>query len=411
MNVVKFGHYRKRKIVFCFIDTLNLCQDDFTKEIIKNQSDYTLSSLFSKRFNVYQGKDEDQVLRAAAEDGYENAVVFSTGTEFINGKTFFKKTKELVNQDFFICGHVLDRKDAYYELHHQCYIINLKKYKDLGMPNIGKHSWNTRHSQIEPSRSSENYHDKYTPKYVSSGTELKDYNHQCHGWNILKIAFENQLPVLVFDEEFRSGKKHHYPESRKDFLKNLKWIYYRENECSHNFVHTANTEFNRRFKHRYTQLVIPASGTLYLDLVEEGGKVIIYDYNDKSLDYWQQHLPRKENIEYQFVKADLLAENNLIDYISKDKKTLVSLSNIFAYEGTSALRPLYYRLHKENELINILQKTISDIHIVFSIRSSTGFLPTPLVGGSRIIKPIEITDLKKPTWHNNADWEIKPFQY
>lgn len=410
MNVIKFGQYKKRKIVFCFLDTLHLCQDNFTKEIIKNQSDYVISSLISKRFNVYQGQDEDQLLGSAAEDGYECAVMFSTGTEFINGNIFFKKTKELVNTDFFLCGHVLDRKDAYYELHQQCYIINLKIYEKLGRPLIGKHTWNSPHQQIEPKRSLENFHDEYTPKYVMPGTDLKDYQHKCHGWNILKTAFENQLQVLVFDEEFRSGKTHHYPESRKDFYKNLRWIYYRENECLYNFVHTANSEFKRRLTGQYEQIVIPASGTLYLNLIDKGD-VIIYDYNQKSLDYWQEHLPRKENVNYNFVKTDLLIDNNLIDQIQDNKSTLINLSNIFAYEGTAAFKPLFYRLHKENQLIESLQKKIPDIFIIFSIRSVTGFLELPLTGNSSLIKTTDIEKLKRPTWHHNDDWLIKPLQY
>ncbi len=410
MNIVKFGNYHKRKIVFCFLDTLNLCQDSFTKEIIKNQSDYVISSLISKRFNVLQGQDEDQLLRAAAIEGYENAVLFSTGTEFINGKIFFKKIKELANEDFFICGHVLDREDAYYELHHQCYVINLKKYIDLRMPEVGKHTWNSPHQQIEPNRSLETYHDLHTPKIVKTGSVLKNYEHKCHGWNILKTAFENNFSVLVFDEEFRSGKKHHYPESRVDFLKNLKWIYYRENECSHNFVHTENTEIKRIIKKKYEQIIIPASGTLYLDLIDQG-EVIIYDYNEKSLKYWEERLPNKENVKYSFVKVDLLSENNLLDKIQPDKQTLINLSNIFAYEGTSAFRPLYYRLHKENEIIKKLQEKIPDIFIIFSIRAATGFIDIPLTGDSSLIKPIEISELKRPSWHPLDDWIPKPLRY
>lgn len=391
-------------MVFCLVDRLDLCQDNFSREVIKNQTDFIISSLVGKRYNVYQGLNENQLLRTAAEDNYEFAVVFSTGTEFINGSLFFNKMKELVQQDFFLCGHVLDRDDAYYELHHQCYIINLKIFKKLGAPIVGDQDLGSKHIQISPSRSQENIHDHYTPIWVSTGTISKNYKHKCHGWNILKTAFEQEQKVLVFDQEFRQGKRHHYPENRQDFLKNLSWIYYRDLECSSNFVHTANTECLRHVKSKFEQVIIPASGTLYLDYINSGS-VVMYDYNEKSLQYWQKHLPRKEGISYSFVKVDLLGDNNLLDYVDKNKTVLINLSNVFAYEGTSALRPLYYRLHKENKIIEDLQKKNSGITIAFSVRAATGFLALPMVGTSSIIKPTDLKCLKKTTWHNNRDWE------
>lgn len=410
MSVIKFNHNTERKVVFCLVDTLDLCQDGFSKELIKNQSDYVISNLASKQFSIYQSKHEDLLLQTAALDGYEYAVVFSTGTEFVNGDAFFKKLQELLDKDFFICGHILDRKDAYYELHHQCYVINLKTFVETAMPEIGKYEWACSHEQTEPDRSLENYHDFYTPMRIKSGKNKKRYNHKCHGWHIIKTAFEYDHTVLIFDQDFRSSKRHYYPESRVDFLKSLKWIYFRETECANNFVHTSNTEQRKNNNTRYEQIIIPASGLLYTDLIDVGN-VIVYDYNQKSLDYWKDSLPKKNKIEYTFVKADLLIENNLIDFIQPNKKTLINLSNIFAYEGTTALRPLYYRLYKENELIASLQSKILDIDIMFSIRAATGFIDLPQTGDRKRIKTIDIEDLTRPTWHGDDDWTTKPLQY
>jgi hypothetical protein len=409
-NVIKFNNTDLKSVIFCILDRLNLCQDNFTKEITKNQADYTISNIFSKGFNVYQGKDEYQLLVSSLLDGYEYAVIVSTGTEFVNGNLFFQKLKNLITTDFFICGHILDRGDAYYELHEQCYVINLKKFKELGMPSIGDYKLNSPHIEISPIRSLENYHDEYTPVSVYPGTDKKQYLHKSHGWYILKTAFEYNMKLVVFDEDFRVSKVHYYPESRLDFLKQLSLIYSKEFDCSHNFVHINNTELSRNVTEYYDQLVIPASGILYLDLIKSGN-VIVYDYNDKSLDYWKEHLPKKPEVEYSFIKADLLSKNNLIDYIQPNKKTLINLSNIFAYEGTSALKPLYYRLHKENELIKNLQDKVQDIDISFSLRAASGFNKIPHIGNRKIIRPIKVEDLKRPTWHDDDDWSSKPLQY
>ena len=52
-------------------------------------------------------------------DQYDYAVVFTPDTEF-QGESFFKHLHKLIEQDFYIAGHILDRKDGYYELHEQC---------------------------------------------------------------------------------------------------------------------------------------------------------------------------------------------------------------------------------------------------------------------------------------------------
>jgi hypothetical protein len=87
-----------------------------------------------------------------------------------------------------------------------------------------------------------------------------------------------------------------------------------------------------------------------------------------------------------------------------NKKTLVNLSNIFCYEGTAAMKPLYYRLHKENEIIVKLQDKNPDVIILFSMRAAAGFVSLPNVGARSIITPTNIDQLKKPTWHYNEDW-------
>jgi hypothetical protein len=196
MSLIKFNSIHK-SIVFCFIDRTTEYTSAWTKEIIKNQSDYNINNLCLKGYSILQGYDENILLEEASKD-YEHAVVFSTGTEFINGESFFDKIKEISNTDYFVVGHILDRKDAYYELHQQCYMINLSHYRELGFPHIGNQELGSTHRQMIPNRSLDNYHDDYTPVTVSGGYTVADYNHKCHGWNILSIAFRKNLKVLTW---------------------------------------------------------------------------------------------------------------------------------------------------------------------------------------------------------------------
>lgn len=372
MNIIAAS--TKRDIVFCFVDNTRTYQSDI-RSLIKNQADGVLATLHLKNYTVLQWIDEDALLNHAANLNYKYAVVFSTGTEFINGNSFFNNLKDLIKQDFFLAGHVLDRGDAYYELHHQCYVVNLEYYTKLGKPKVGQQQLGQKHRQLVPQRSVDNYHDEYTPKWVAAGQDFKYYNHQCHGWNILSIGFLNNLPIVVFDDRLRNNKKHFYPENSEDFNKHLSWAYKRLYYCREKFVHTNNTEEISLPAKVYKQIVTPASGTWFKNYADENTKVIMYDYNQSSLDYWKDQYPN-----YKFVLCDLLVDNNLTDHIDPNiNDTIINLSNIFNYEGTYFFYGFNYRLQKEKELTNKILTLLPNAEIYKTM-------------------PVKFTDVV-PSWH------------
>jgi len=395
-----------RDIVFCFVDNTWQYSSGWTKQLIINQSDYTITNLVAKGYTVLQGLSEDLLLKEAAKN-FKHAVVFTTGTEFINGYSFFDRVKNLIKEDYFIAGHVLDRNEAYYELHHQCYVINLLTYKDLSYPAIGKQELGSQHQQIIPLRSNENYHDDYTPVWIKKGIELKTYNHKCHGWHILSLAFSLDLSVYVFDNEFRVNKKHYYPENQKEFLNHSSWLYQRERFCSLDFVHKENTDWSNTNNNLtdIEQVVTPASGTWWREHIKTPCYVVFYDYNQSSLDYWKQNAPIIKDVTYKFIKVDLLCDSiNIIEHLDVNKSTLINLSNIFAYEGTTFLTSLEKRLYQENNLLNNIKENMPAAWISFSSRSSTGFIGCNNFSKAIDIDMYSIEDLKKPSWHMNGDW-------
>ena len=395
MNVVEFKS-RSNPIVFCFIDNTHQYKSAWTQELIKNLSDYTISNLSIKGYDVYQSESEDDALSRVVEMDYTHAVVFSTGTEFINGRNFFKEIESLVKTDFYVYGHILDRGDAYYELHHQCYLINLKKYQELGCPEIGRPKLGNSHQQQVPRRSMENIHDSYTPLWVQPGNYDRVYNHKLHGWNLVSKILAAGGTICAFDEKIRNNKKHYYPEDQTEFLKHISWAYSRYQYCADEFIHTSNTELVNAPSNDYEQIITPASGTWFVDYIKKDHPVTVvyYDYNQKSLDYWQANAPVIDNVTYKFVKVDLLGiygAEQLI--VNPGKKTLINLSNIFCYEGTAMFSSLEYRLQKETELINMIPE---DWTIVSSMSSTQGF--------TNQHNNVKLVKLTKPTWHYKGDW-------
>lgn len=394
MNVVEFKS-NKKSIVFCFIDNTHQYDSAWTRELIKNLADYTLSNLFLKDYDILQSQDEDLALRLAADQGYEHAVVFSTGTEFINGVSFFDEIENLIKTDYAVYGHILDRKNAYYELHHQCYLINLNVYRKLNFPMIGKIELDSIHVQNTPSRSIENIHDNYTPCWISPGNTKQEYDHKLHGWNIISTLMNHGYKIVAFDQKIRNNKKHYYPEHQREFLKHISWAYERYNYCATDFVHLANTETIRPDR-SYKQIITPASGDWFLEYIDKDriSNVVLYDYNQKSLDYWKSKLPKIQNVNYTFVKIDLLSQSSYhLLTANQEADTLLNLSNIFCYEGTAMFSSLEYRLKKELEIIKSVP---SEWTLMFSGRSASGF--------TNDFSNVRISKLKKPTWHFGSDW-------
>ena len=371
------------------------------REYIKNIADYTITNLYSKGYTVFVGLDENALLRHCVD--YDYCVVFSMATEFINGDSFFSILESRIEQDFFIMGHILDRNEAYYELHHQCYVINLKYYKQLNCPDIGKQILGSKHRQVKPWRRSDNIHDDYTPSWVAGGEDETDYSHKMHGHNILSIALDTNLPVVVFGDILRDNKKYYYPENTDVFMDKINYAYQKYNHCLTTFVHTQNTDWLDADTSEIEQVFAPASGTWWKDIISttKKVKVVIYDYNVKALEYWSQHKPNLYNVEYEFIRIDLLTESIDLRKYFTNKSTIINLSNIFAYEGTILHYPLRYRLHRENQLISHVNEVLPHADIAFSSRACTGFVGCSLYGK---LNTIDISMLNKPSYHMNGDW-------
>jgi hypothetical protein len=144
--------------------------------------------------------------------------------------------------------------------------------------------------------------------------------------------------------------------NQKDFLKHCQWAYMRHNYCADEFIHTNNTEQGVFESTDFEQVFVPASGLWWTNVISRTKpvKVVMYDYNQKALDYWKNNTPKINNVEYEFIKVDLLTESYDFSHFDKTLPSIIILSNIFAYEGTSFLYSLEYRLTKENEILTTI---------------------------------------------------------
>lgn len=428
-------------IVYIFLDRIHTCQTPWTAELMKNLSDYVLSNILDKGFNVIQGLDEDAMLREAAKD-YTHAVVLTTGTEFINGDEFFHEVEKEVysGKDFFIIGHIPDRDDGYYELHDQCYIINLNTYKELGEPTVGEFTYYSEHTQVEPRRSDENIHDDYTPIWVTSGDTERTYKHKWHGWNILSVAFAHNKHVKVIMERFRNNKVYYYPNYEPAFIPKSSYLYGKNQVAAQTMFYPHNTEeiVPVDFKGPIRQLVIQASGLNWVDYLITYGYtkdtvVRFVDYNLFALecmkeitDNWDgtdysifvknyiksraaflgkdgsgwlaaqgklydPDIPEwtliKETVKFEFRHEDLVLNTGLDvgAWVDNTPDTIIHLSHIFNYEPVAPFVTLKHRVYNERLLLSKITKHVPTATIV-------------------MINNLNDQMLVRPTWRMNGDW-------
>jgi len=479
MDIIKFSANNSSNIVFCIVDTIERYPNNWTKEIVKNNCDFEIWKKISYGFDVLVGFTADDLLQEAAKK-YDYAVIASAGTVWADDSTFYNLIKEFCSaNDFFIMGHILDKKEAYYELHDQCYVVNLKYYKDLGFPIVGKSSLGESHTQIAPLRSEENFHDDYTPKWVKSGNNEIEFRHKLHGWNILKTAFENNLNVIPFNESFRNSKRYLYPDNANEITERLSEFYLENNVASRNWFNPFSTfkgdlNYGPRLQGPLKTLVMPAMGLDFVHYLvhhgyDESTCVRFTDYNLLSLEFMKEMVNWDGNDYVSFlydfsksksvflelpdnvwlgIKDGLLEKwNNLqnrynwdilwkdiidkvtfefrykdflhyegpfgkdlnywIDEGLNDPCTLVNLNHVFNYHSTSVFYTLRYRVEMENYTLNKMKEIIPEAHVFFHHRSWSGFRlynENSLCGQVKNIETVKISELTRPTWHYNNDW-------
>lgn len=298
MVTIKFHTLKSnpKKIVFCIVDNIDNYPSQWIRELVKNSIDFEIGTIAGKGFDVFVGFNEDDLLQASSEN-YNYAVVSTCGTVWADRLDFFDLLESVCYDEIFIEGHILDKKEAYYELHSQCYILNLKKYRQLGCPMIGKESLCESHIQTIPIRSQENVHDDYTPLNIFPGTISQEYQHKCHGWNIISLGLSRGFSISAFRKELRYSKKYLYPDNLSEIHDRLSEFYLETNVASRNWVNPFTTASDLNMgpvlPGKLKNLITPANGIDWVHYLVHHGydkntRVRFTDYNLLSLEFMKE---------------------------------------------------------------------------------------------------------------------------
>lgn len=188
--------------------------NDFSLIIVKNES--LLDSIKDYFYeNLLHDFEDDRLLDCKIENIDETleqvktkyAVVIQEGIFFFDhiDNNFLKSVIENIN-GYALIGHVLDRKERYYHLHQQQFILDVEKWRDINKPSFNCRSGTV--TNIE--RSKDNFHDDYTPTWIKQTEGTTSYDKLKFGGYVISELLENNLKVRPFNNNERHVKKFVY---------------------------------------------------------------------------------------------------------------------------------------------------------------------------------------------------------
>ena len=448
-------------ILICIHDILDTCTSDWSKEIAKNLSDYMINRFLKYGFDVCIGTDENELLKTYAGK-YTHAVIIAAGTSTRLSDRLIFALKDKCSEDFYIAGHVLNRDENYYELHHQFYIVNLKTHTELGFPELGEPS-TVSHTKLEPVS---NTNDGYIAQELSLGTVERQYTGLMHGWNLLTVALANNKRVIDLGNTIRDNKKYFYYEYDHVFLKESTSLFYNKFffnnivvpfnsdglakeikfdgpvdqyitlgtglnwvENLHKLGFTENTEiiftdYNPLVLQFMQAMTRDWDGKNYMEFYKSMNFIIPnnipYDYEgflQQSSNQWEQFVSQTDNweekwnnvkkLKFKFIAIDYMSEYNF-DWIESGKRTIFNASDMFDHVPVIFYQSMKYRIAAENRFINRLKEKDPNIFLIWTGRSAQSFLLDKYHPKFQPISEVELIDIDKinrPYWHKD-DWNV-----
>lgn len=309
-----------------WLDITDKIKDSMALSLSKNITEYWVQENENYKLQTTCKKDADDILNWADAAGLKYLMVVAIGTNLSKRDNIHHELPAFIekNPDFAIAGHILDKGDKFYELHHQCFIINMEWWRNNGKPSMGNEEFNTEWPAIKPIRSEENWHDHYTPHWIATGTETINYTGRRFGWNIINTALQSNAKVISFDEKIRESKYYIYPEVTEDFHSKISDVL----ESLQGYGHfAANTETppDKLLDDDMQGVICTAGGitpllAAYTAGLKPGAKLTIFDFSPLSLAI--QRRLREINCDYKDFKTtfnSLFGELNLHMMLKADR--------------------------------------------------------------------------------------------
>ena len=307
---------------------------------------------------------------------HTHAMIVSVGMVFDMVDTSGSETPTTSITDFYkfveskeyIKGHIIAKKDQSAYLHHQHMNVNVDMWKTLGCPPLDE-KWD------KYVRSDNNYHDDYTPFWLTPKDRPKIQNFTNDERRRKSFSYYREQEK-IWEEIKRWSRPKLHMELDSDFDDIEKDFYFSRfiTRIQESF-YIFNTEAIKELPDiKFDMLFSPTAGysaETYVDKLDFQGDVILYDYADENLDIKKMIVDWNMTLEELYmlksgVRTKKLAHWNLVD----------NTGNYAATQRTSSMGT-----HEE---LRALQLKMSEEHdIQYWLMNLIEFDPTRLLNAVR----------------------------
>jgi hypothetical protein len=345
------------------------------KNILDSIKDFFYQDLFHEIENIIH-TDIDNIDTALLKVNTRYVIVVQEGCFFYDHLVCnFIKPLDLDLEKYSLIGHILNRKQTYYNLHEQCFALNIEHWKKAGKP---KFHDNTKTNLTSIIRSPNNFHDDYTPTWIK-----KDSQNNIHQEDVLKIKFggfvisellKNNFLIRPFNKQERTSKKFIYYTEQEQIANLIEWKNLNHNHKLY-FPYTtkpSTIEFDQKASQYISVAVAPESLLRINKVYKNINKIKYYDISITALIFTELFIKRFENhyinfvedfqalipekhhkfkpagynLEYEKIKPVLdhirsnnvetkyligdITRNSVLEDLNKD--TIINFTNVFTYQ-------------------------------------------------------------------------------
>jgi hypothetical protein len=415
------------ELIFGVLDTSDRIYDSVAAGFSRNLAEFWLIEVERQGHKVLVHSEIDTLLNAAADLNCKYLIVGALGGIYSSEDDFFAEMKKWIEQnpDFYIVGHIADKKQYWYELHEQCFVINLDIFRRLGRPVYGtyqKGEFQLTHVE----RSIENFHHDFTPHWLKPTSEKITVSQVGRGFNLLDVGLKAGHPIYAFPERLRNAKFFLHPGIDGEFSRKIVW-WDRQVEIFRNSFDAFDTEdmkFSAEDRPRAPlgRLITLCSGLLFFEILRDldfvqGAAIHFYDHSPVAIDLmrllvsdwdgrdypkflrnnkagitrllnfsdpeekWSSFVRRfggeepwinffervKGECVFYFYETDVygerFGESDFLKDMPGNGETLFELSNVFHYRYSSAMRSLVERVRAQDNLIESIKERCPDTYI------------------------------------------------
>jgi hypothetical protein len=255
-------------------------------------------------------------------DNYTHAMIVSVGMVFdmVCRTTAIQRFYDWTKTGEFCRGHIIARPNEKAFLHHQHIELNLQKWRKLAKPNI-RQKWE------KYKRADDNFHDDYTPSWITPHKRLFETN------RYQKLPTITNFPVE--ERRHKSWAYGHMDERRKMQNKNWELISSKkmgwrdEIDMSdpyfqilftrmYEVFYAENTESLGRLPDKPFDLIMTPtagySGEVFAEKLDFDGEIVFYDYCS-------------ENIEIKQVIVDMNMSMDEILLYARNSNQIIAVNN------------------------------------------------------------------------------------